>query len=84
MKYITVIDEEMLQYFRVDDDGKEKVLVANGRGFLLRPLPTKKVPVFDPNHCDLEKEKLIVHEIEGYNKCLDEILGETYEENDNS
>ena len=43
----------------------------------LRPLPTKKVPVFDPNHCDIEKEILIIHEIDGYNRCLDEIMGET-------
>ena len=43
----------------------------------IRLTPTKKVPVFDPNHCDIEKEKLIIHEIDGYNRCIDETFGET-------
>lgn len=41
------------------------------------PMPTKKKPLFDPDHCEIEKEIKIVHEIIGYNRCIDEILGET-------
>lgn len=43
----------------------------------IKPLPEKKVPVFEPNDCDIEEEIKIIHEIEGYNRCIDEILGET-------
>lgn len=42
----------------------------------LKEMPKKKVPVFNPNDCDMEEEIKIIHEIEGYNRCLDEILGE--------
>lgn len=43
----------------------------------LKPMPTKKKPLFDPDHCDIEEEIKIVHEIVGYNRCIDEIMGET-------
>ena len=43
----------------------------------LKPMPTKKTPLFDPDHCEIEKEIKIVHEIIGYNRCIDEIMGET-------
>ena len=43
----------------------------------LRPLPQKKKPLFDPNHCEIEEEIKIIHEIDGYNRCIDEIMGET-------
>lgn len=43
----------------------------------LKPMPTKKKPLFDPNHCEIEEEIKIIHEIDGYNRCIDEILGET-------
>lgn len=43
----------------------------------LKPMPTKKKPLFDPNHCEIEEEIKIVHEIVGYNRCIDEIKGET-------
>ena len=43
----------------------------------LKPMPTKKKPLFDPDHCEIEKEIKIVHEIIGYNRCIDEIMGET-------
>lgn len=44
----------------------------------LRPLPQKKVPYFDPNAntYDEEKERSIMNEIDGYNRCIDEIVGE--------
>ena len=42
----------------------------------LRPLPTKKVPIFDANNFDKEKEEKILWEIEGYNRCIDEIQEE--------
>lgn len=42
----------------------------------LKPMPTKKIAVFDPNCCDIEEEIKIIHEIDGYNRCIDEILGE--------
>lgn len=42
----------------------------------LMDLPSKKVPMFDPNHCDMDEEIKICHEIFGYNRCLAEILGE--------
>lgn len=44
----------------------------------LRPLPQKKIPHFDPNACtyDEERERSIMNEIDGYNRCIDEILGE--------
>lgn len=41
----------------------------------LKPMPEKKVPVFDPNNCDMKEEIKIIHEIEGYNICISEILG---------
>lgn len=40
----------------------------------LREFPTKKCPVFNPNNCDIEKEIKIIHEIVGYNNCVDELL----------
>lgn len=43
----------------------------------LKPLPQKKKPLFDPNHCEIEEEIKIIHEIDGYNRCIDEITGET-------
>lgn len=43
----------------------------------LKPMPTKKKPLFDPDHCEIEKEIKIAHEIVGYNRCIDEIMGET-------
>lgn len=46
----------------------------------IKPMPTKKKPLFDPNHCDIEEEIKIIHEIVGYNRCVDEIdetMGET-------
>ena len=43
----------------------------------LKSMPTKKKPLFDPDHCEIEKEIKIVHEIVGYNRCIDEIEGET-------
>lgn len=43
----------------------------------LKAMPTKKKPLFDPDHCEIEKEIKIAHEIVGYNRCIDEILGET-------
>ena len=46
----------------------------------LKPMPTKKKPLFDPDHCEIEKEIKIVHEIIGYNRCIDEIMGETDDE----
>lgn len=44
----------------------------------LKPLPSKKIPVFDPNSTsyDEEYEKRIMYEIDGWNACLDEITGE--------
>ena len=44
----------------------------------LKPMPSKKVPVFDPNSAsyDEERERSIMNEIVGYNRCIDEILGE--------
>lgn len=41
----------------------------------LRPLPSKKVPVFDPNSAsyDEEYEKRIIDEINGWNACIEEI-----------
>ena len=42
----------------------------------LKHLPQKKVPMFNPNDCDIEEEIKIIHEIEGYNRCINEILGE--------
>jgi hypothetical protein len=44
----------------------------------LRPLPRKKVPYFDPNAntYDEEEERSIMNEIDGYNRCIDEITGE--------
>lgn len=43
----------------------------------LKPMPSKKVPVFDPNSAsyDEERERSIMNEIDGYNRCIDEILG---------
>ena len=40
-------------------------------------MPKRKIALFDPNHCDMEEEIKIIHEINGYNRCIDEILGET-------
>lgn len=41
----------------------------------LKPMPKRKLALFDPNHCDMEEEIKIIHEINGYNRCIDEILG---------
>lgn len=45
----------------------------------LKPIPSKKVPIFDSNNAsyDEEYEKRIMYEIDGYNRCIDEIMGET-------
>lgn len=45
----------------------------------LKPMPSKKVPIFDLNSAsyDEEYEKRIMYEIDGYNRCIDEIMGET-------
>lgn len=40
----------------------------------LKPMPTRKLALFDPNHCDMEEEIKIIDEINGYNRCIDEIL----------
>lgn len=47
-------------------------------GCPLRPLPEKKVPHFDPNDStyDEKRERFIMNEINGYNRCIDEITGE--------
>lgn len=42
----------------------------------LKSMPKRKIALFDPNHCDMEEEIKIIHEINGYNRCIDEILGE--------
>lgn len=42
----------------------------------LKPMPTKKSAVFDANCCDIEEEIKIIREIDGYNRCIDEMLGE--------
>ena len=41
----------------------------------LKPLPSKKVPVFDPNSAsyDEEYEKRIMNEIDGWNACIKEL-----------
>ena len=46
-----------------------------GRWFYAKviPFPTKKVPVFDPNHCDMDEEIKTCHEIIGYNRCIYEM-----------
>lgn len=49
----------------------------------IKPMPTKKLAVFDANCCDIEEEIKIIHEIEGYNRCIDEILGEEIRDDDN-
>ena len=50
---------------------------TKAKGCPLKLMPTKKKPLFDPNHCEIEEEIKIVHEIVGYNRCVDEIMGET-------
>ena len=47
----------------------------------LKPMPTKKVPIFDANNFDKEEEEKILWEINGYNRCIDEITGEVDYEN---
>ena len=44
---------------------------------VLRPMPTKKVVLFDPDRTDEDEARRIVYEIEGYNRCVAEMLGET-------
>ena len=39
--------------------------------------PSIKVPYFDPNNCDIEEEKVIMHEIDGYNQCVKELKEES-------
>ena len=71
------IDEEDIEELRAD---VILDLYGNTYGFYknmtLKPMPQKKVPVFIPNDCDMEKEIKIINEIEGYNACIDEIIGE--------
>lgn len=42
----------------------------------LKPMPKRKIALFGPNHCDIEEKTKIIYEINGYNRCIDEILGE--------
>ena len=51
---------------------------TGNKGCPLKPLPSKKVSAFDPNSAsyDEERERSIMNEIDGYNRCLDEIMGE--------
>ena len=41
----------------------------------LKPMPSKKAPVFDPNSAsyDEEHEKRIMYEISGWNACVEEL-----------
>ncbi len=72
MKAILVIDKPKDCF--TCELGGSKVCIG---GCPLKPLPQKKKPLFDPNHCEIEKEIKIIHEIDGYNRCIDEIMGET-------
>ena len=67
------IDDLKINYL-ISKNGK---IVKMGDRTNLKPMPTRKLALFDPNHCDMEKEIKIIDEINGYNKCIDEILGET-------
>lgn len=66
----------MAKVYRKKYGYKEFVSVENN--LPLKPLPSKKVPVFDPNSAsyDEEHEKRIMNEIDGWNACIDEITGE--------
>lgn len=92
MKAVLVIDipddrkpeeytvDRIWEYVPDEDDDRPYALYM-GRKKVLRfkPLPQKKVPYFDPNAStyDEEIERSIMNEIDGYNRCIDEILGET-------
>ena len=56
-------------------NGVLKEIGIHGCDFL-KEMPKKKVPVFNPNDCDINEEIKIIHEIDGYNACIDEIIGE--------
>lgn len=76
MKVVIVADIDMAEDVKVcvlgycSKYGWEEVEVEP------KPLPTKKVPYFDPNAntYDEEKERSIMNEIDGYNRCIDDIL----------
>ena len=88
MKLYTVIeipdeDYKLSNKWAIDTDGEIICLNEDGDVWLhyktplfdyeLRPFPTKKVPVFDPDHCDEDEERKIYHEIVGYNRCVYEM-----------
>ena len=75
MKAILVIDVEEDMMGEVDYTVLTKRDMCNGRA-KLKPMPKRKLAVFDPNHCDMEEEIKIIREIDGYNRCIDEILGD--------
>lgn len=71
-----VADVTLYPNLKCADDYSTRI----GRWFYakVKPFPTKKVPVFDPDHCDMDEEIKIIHEIKGYNRCIYEIeTGET-------
>lgn len=82
MKAIIVIDIKKdvdIKTLRADFEVYGDILINPyyqfRKGVELKPMPEKKAPLFDPNHCDIEEELKIIHEIVGYNRCVDEIIG---------
>ena len=77
MKAILVIDVDEIDL----NTDIISIEFANGTTYCcnkrLKPMPKRKLALFNPNHCDMEEEIKIIQEINGYNRCIDEILGET-------
>ena len=86
MKAILVVDipdevwknkeKDLGMYVELWSERIDKDWVGKYYSDSLKSMPTIKVALFDPNHCDMEEEIKIISEIDGYNRCIDEILGE--------
>lgn len=76
MRYFVIVDDSILENFRVDnykDDQKIMVVLdetLSTRGFLLRPLPDRKEDLHYP--CN----EYVQAVNEGWNACLDKIIEE--------
>ena len=84
MLVIDIPDGNNIDYLTIDyqlykplNQYGDKMMVENVTDRKLIPMPTKKVVLFDPNRTDEDEACRIVYEIEGYNRCVAEMLGET-------
>ena len=63
------------QLYKTLNQYGDEMMVENVTDRKLRPMPIKKVALFDPDRTDEDEARRIVYEVEGYNRCVYEIEG---------